>query len=61
MMLISGTSTTYINAMMAAPVSAESKSPWRADRRAAPARRECDGARANCATDRHASQPSREK
>ena len=46
---ISCASNAYISAMMAAPMTAVSNSPWRADRRAASARRECDGARTSCA------------
>jgi hypothetical protein len=37
-----------MSAMIAAPVMAVSNNPWRADFRAASARRECDGERTSC-------------
>jgi hypothetical protein len=48
---ISVVSSTYIRATMAAPRIVASSSTWRADLRAASARRECDGRRTSCAAD----------
>ena len=50
---ISAASSQYISAMMSALMPAASHSTWRAERRLASARRECEGARTNCASDAH--------
>ena len=59
--LISRTSSAYISVMMATPTMAVSSSTWRAERRAASARRECEGGRTICAHDAQASVKNRDK
>ena len=58
---ISHASIAYISTMIAAPRPADSHNACRAARRAASARRECDGERTSCASDSHASVAKREQ
>jgi hypothetical protein len=48
---ISAASSAYISATTADPAIAVSSNTWRADLRAASARRECDGVRTSWASD----------
>ena len=57
---ISHASIAYISTMIAAPRPADSHNTCRAARRAASARRECDGERTSCVSDNHASFTKRE-
>ena len=57
---ISHASIAYISTMIAAPRPADSHNTCRAARRAASARRECEGERTSCASDNHASFTKRE-